>query len=78
MKKLRLITGLGLSVAAFVATSTMTFATPDFAKKEKKPCSTCHEVKGMPKSGTPEACKLTAAGKDYQKKNVKAADQKCK
>jgi cytochrome c553 len=77
MRKLRLIAGLGLAVAAFVATSALTFATPDFAKKEKKVCATCHEVK-MPKKDTPDACKLTADGKAYQKANVKAADQKCK
>ena len=77
MKPLRVIAGIGLMAAAFVAASSLSFATPDFSKKEKKQCVTCHEQK-LPKKGTPEACKLLPAGKEYQSKNVKAADQKCK
>ena len=75
---IRLVIPVAALLAAFFATNGVVLANKDMAKKEKKPCTTCHEVKGMPKAGTADACKLTAVGKDYQKKNVKAADQKCK
>ena len=46
MKSLRLILPIATLVAAFLATSGVSFATKEFAKKEKKPCTTCHAKAG--------------------------------
>ena len=69
MKSLRLIAGIGLMTAAFIASSTVSFATPDLSKKEKKPCATCHESK-MPKKDDPTTHKLNATGKFYKEKKT--------
>lgn len=42
MKKLRLLLPLASLLAALIATSGISFATKEMAKKEKKPCTTCH------------------------------------
>jgi|WetSurMetagenome_2_1015567.scaffolds.fasta_scaffold1327009_1 hypothetical protein len=42
MKTLRLLFGILLMTAAFLASSSLSFATPEITKKEKKPCTTCH------------------------------------
>jgi len=60
MKTVRLIIGVGLMMAAFVATSVVSFATPEFTKKEKKPCTTCHV--------TAKSKDLNSVGKYYKEK----------
>lgn len=65
MKTLRLFAGIGFMLVAFVATSSFSFATPDFAKKEKKQCVSCHEGK-LPKKGDPSS-KLNKDGQEYKK-----------
>lgn len=62
MKALRLILPLATLTAVFLAASTMSFATPAFAKKEKKACTTCH-----PKGNNKE---LTETGKYYKEKKT--------
>lgn len=62
MKALRLLLPFATLLAVFVGTSA--FATQVMAKKEKKPCTTCHE-KGK---ATKEAPLLNAAGKYYKEK----------
>jgi len=69
MKAFRLMAGIGLMTAAFIASSTVSFATPDIGKKEKKPCATCHESK-MPKKDDPNSVKLNAVGKYYKEKKT--------
>ncbi len=66
MKKLRLILPAATLAVAFFATSGISFATKEMAKKEKKPCTTCH-VKGDMK-------KLNDTGKYYhEKKSLEGA-----
>ena len=67
MKTLRMLLGGGAMIVAFVAASSLSFATSDMAKKEKKPCITCHESK-MPKGE--EGKKLNAVGKFYKEKKT--------
>ena len=64
MRKVRLILGVALMGVAFLATNSITFATPEMTKKEKKPCGTCH-VKAMPKKGDDA---LNDVGKYYKDK----------
>jgi len=42
MKAFRFVFGVALMTAAFMAASSVSFATPEITKKEKKPCTTCH------------------------------------
>lgn len=67
MKALRLILPAATLVAAMFATLGVSSATPAFAKKEKKPCMTCHE-KG--KKPTKDAPVLTDVGKYYHEKKT--------
>jgi hypothetical protein len=53
-------------LAALLSTSGLSFGTPVFAKKEAKPCATCHE-KGK---ATKENQLLNAAGKYYKEKKT--------
>ena len=48
--------------AAFLATSTLSFATQDIAKKEKKPCTTCHT--------SAKSKDLNSTGKYYKEKKT--------
>ena len=69
MKSLRLILPIATLVAAFLATSGVSFATKKFAKKEKKPCTTCHA-----KAGSKD---LNDVGKFYKdKKTLEGAPEK--
>lgn len=71
MKALRLILPVASLVAMFAATSM--FASQDMAKKEKKPCLTCHE-KGK---ATKENPLLNEIGKYYKdKKTLEGAPKK--
>lgn len=67
MKALRLFVGLAVMAAAFLATNSLSFATVEMGKKEKKPCITCHETK-LPKGE--EGKKLNAVGKYYKEKKT--------
>ena len=67
MKTFRMVIGAGAMIVAFVAASSLSFATQDMAKKEKKPCITCHESKA-PKGD--EGKKLNAVGKYYKEKKT--------
>jgi len=66
MKKTALAT-LAVLAATWVVLPTLGFATPDFAKKEGKPCTTCHvkPVKGDEN--------LNPVGKCYKEKKDLAA-----
>lgn len=68
MKALRLLLPAGAVLATFLAANA--FATGEMAKKEKKPCTTCHE-KGK---ATKENPLLNDVGKYYrQKKTLEGA-----
>ena len=60
MKALRLLLPVATLLAAFVATSGVTFASKEIQKKEKKPCTTCH-TKGK---------ELNDVGKYYKEKKT--------
>ncbi len=48
-------------------------AKPEYAKKENKPCKTCHDMsKGMPKHESPN---LNKVGECYQKNGHKDLDK---
>lgn len=64
MKRFRLLIPAA-AVAALLAGGSA-FATPALSKKEKKPCTTCHE-KGKP---TKENPLLNAIGKFYKEKGT--------
>lgn len=69
MKALRLILPAAALLAAFVGASVVSWATPAYSKKEKKPCVTCH-VKAGKKD-------LNDVGKYYhEKKSLEGAPQK--
>jgi hypothetical protein len=65
MRTFRILVGIGAMTVAFIATNSPSFATADMAKKEKKPCITCHDSK-LPKGD--EGKKLNKTG-EYYKKN---------
>jgi hypothetical protein len=60
MKTLRLLLPVATLLAAFIATSGVSFATKEIQAKEKKPCTTCH-VKGK---------ELNDVGKFYKEKKT--------
>ena len=62
MRYLRLILPAATLIAAFLATSGISFATKEIGKKEGKPCTTCH-VKGDMK-------KLNDVGNYYKEKKT--------
>jgi hypothetical protein len=62
MKTLRLLFGILLMTAAFLASSSLSFATPEITKKEKKPCTTCHV--------TAKSKDLNNVGKYYKEKKT--------
>lgn len=64
MKWFRLLIPAAAMTIFFVAGNA--FATVQFSKKEKKPCTTCHE-KGKP---TKENPLLNAVGKFYKEKGT--------
>lgn len=64
MKALRLLLPFATLLAVLIGTSA--FATVDMAKKEKKPCATCHE-KGK---ATKDNQLLNAVGKFYKEKKT--------
>ena len=68
MKALRLILPVATLLAAFLASSGLSFATKEIAKKEAKPCTTCHT-----KAGKKD---LNDFGKDYKAKNATHAAPK--
>jgi hypothetical protein len=65
MKIARLALVIGGLLTAFVLSSALSFAKPEYTKKEKKPCTTCHT-----KQGSKE---LNEKGQ-YYKKNQKLPD----
>lgn len=62
MKFLRLLLPAAALIGLLFATGSASFANKDMAKKEKKPCTTCH-VKGDMK-------KLNDVGKFYKEKKT--------
>lgn len=69
MKALRLFVPVAALVAMLIATSGLSFATKELAKKEGKPCTTCHE-----KAGKKD---LNEVGKHYkEKKTLEGAPKK--
>ncbi|MGQ9918078.1 MAG: hypothetical protein ACUVS7_11730 [Bryobacteraceae bacterium] len=64
MKRFRLLIPAAAVATLFVAGNA--FATVELSKKEKKPCTTCHE-KGKP---TKENPLLNAVGKFYKEKGT--------
>ena len=67
MKALRLILPVATLLAAIFATSGIALGTPEYQKKEKKPCTTCHEKGVKPTKETPA---LTDVGKYYHEKKT--------
>lgn len=67
MKAIRLILPAATLVAAFFATSGLSFATKEMAKTEKKPCFTCHEKGKAPTKANPL---LNEVGKYYKEKKT--------
>ncbi len=65
MKLLRLLIPAAAVAAAFLVAGSA-YATVEMSKKEKKPCTTCHE-KGKP---TKENPLLNAIGKFYKEKGT--------
>lgn len=66
MKSLRVLLPVAAALATFLAANA--FATGDMAKKEKKPCTTCHDMKaGKP---TKEKPNLNAVGTYYKEKKT--------
>lgn len=63
MKALRLVVPAATLLAMLMATSGLSFATKEIAKKEGKPCTGCHE-----KAGKKE---LNENGKAYKQKMEK-------
>ena len=69
MKSLRLILPVATLLAAFLGTAGLSFANKDIAKKESKPCNTCHV-----KAGSKD---LNEVGKYYkEKKTLEGAPKK--
>ncbi|GIU76138.1 MAG: hypothetical protein KatS3mg004_3225 [Bryobacteraceae bacterium] len=64
MKRLRLLLPACAAALTFLAAHAL--ATPEMSKKEKKPCTTCHE-KGKP---TKENPLLNEIGKYYKQKGT--------
>ncbi len=62
MKALRLIVPAITLLAAFLATTAVSFATKEFGKKEGKPCTTCHVTAGKKD--------LNDTGKYYKEKKT--------
>jgi hypothetical protein len=62
MKAFRFVFGVALMTAAFMAASSVSFATPEITKKEKKPCTTCHV--------TAKSKELNNVGKYYKEKKT--------
>jgi cytochrome c553 len=54
-------------VAMLLAVNSPVFATKEIGAKEKKPCATCHDMKGG--APTKDNQKLNDAGKAYLKAN---------
>jgi hypothetical protein len=63
MRALKLVIPSALLMTGFLVCTTASFGTPDYGKKEKKPCTFCHaKIEGkeaMPKN-------LNDAGKYYK------------
>ena len=51
-------------------------ATPEFAKREKEPCKTCHHMKPPPKKGDPQLNKIGQCYKDNGYKDLKECKEK--
>jgi cytochrome c553 len=64
MKRMRLLLPACAAAVTFLAANAL--ATVEMSKKEKKPCTTCHE-KGKP---TKENPLLNAIGKHYKEKGT--------
>lgn len=63
MKVTRIIFAIGAMATAFLLTSSgLVFGKPDYAKKEKKPCTTCHV--------TSKSKELNETGKYYHEKKT--------
>lgn len=63
-------------VVLFLGGTTRAFATPEFAKREKEPCKTCHHMKPPPKKGDPQLNKVGQCYKDSGCKNLKECKEK--
>ncbi|HWB95350.1 MAG TPA: hypothetical protein VG672_01570 [Bryobacteraceae bacterium] len=62
MRSLKVVIPAGIFFAGLlVSTSSLSFAKPEYSKKEKKPCTTCHV-----KTGSKE---LNDGGKYYKEHN---------
>jgi hypothetical protein len=46
MKHLKFALASGVLIAGIVLSSTVSFAKPEYSKKEKKPCTACHVKTG--------------------------------
>ncbi len=62
MRKLRLILPLSVLMAGLFVTTTSSFGKPEYSKKEKKNCVTCHTAAGKKD--------LNDVGKCYGKKHT--------
>jgi len=59
MKTLKIVIPTAVLMCGVVFTSTLSFAKPEYTKKEKTPCTTCHV--------TAKSKELNATGECYKK-----------
>ena len=64
--KIRDLLAPALAIMGLIAASTVSFATPEYSKKEKTACSTCH-VQKVPKKTDEASQALNDKGKCYEK-----------
>ena len=71
MKILKLLIPAGILISSLVLTTAITVAKPEYSKKEKKGCTTCHTANGKKE--------LNDVGKCYEtKKSLETCDAKKK
>ena len=63
-------------IVLFLGSATRISATPEFAKKEKEPCKTCHHMKPPPKKGDSQLNGVGLCYKDNGYENLKACREK--
>jgi hypothetical protein len=76
MRTIKVIFPVGVLLAGIAVSTSSMYATPDFAKKEKKSCTTCHATSGGKKEEM--AKNLNAVGTCYKDDHslAKCAPQK--
>ncbi len=71
MKVLKQVLPFAAVITGLILVSTLSFATPEYSKKEKTACASCH-VQKMPKKADKATHDLNDKGKCYEKKKSMA------